>query len=49
MQEMNAEIMKTGKKWDESLNKPDLDYGEIFTEEVNEIFVNFLFCFMVGF
>ena len=31
---MNAEIVKAGKKWDESLHKPNLDYSEIFTEEV---------------
>ena len=33
MQSMNAEL-KAGKKWDESLHKPNLDYSEIFTEEV---------------
>uniref|UniRef100_H2ZPM3 Gelsolin-like domain-containing protein n=1 Tax=Ciona savignyi TaxID=51511 RepID=H2ZPM3_CIOSA len=33
-EEANSEIVKAGKKWDESLNKPDLDYSEIFCEEI---------------
>ncbi|XP_076808004.1 protein flightless-1 homolog [Clavelina lepadiformis] len=36
LEELNAEIVKAGKKWDEALNKPDLDYSEIFPEEVGQ-------------
>ncbi|XP_078491271.1 protein flightless-1 homolog isoform X2 [Ciona intestinalis] len=34
--ESNAEMIKAGKKWNESLNKPDLDYSEIFSEEIGQ-------------